>query len=65
MADGQLEVQVCRGGRWTIESISHNEKEAIEDARRRVGGPGVEAVKVTKEARTRFGQPTVDRKSVV
>lgn len=59
MAGEQLEVQVCRGGRWTIESMAQNEKEAIEDAKRRVAMPGVEAVKVTKEARTRFGQPAI------
>ncbi len=59
MAGEQFEIQVCRGGRWLIEGVSTNEKEAIEDARRRVGQSGVESVKVLKEARSRFGQPTV------
>ncbi len=59
MAGEQFEIQVCRGGRWQIEGVSTNEKEAIEDARRRVGQSGVESVKVLKEARSRFGQPTV------
>ena len=58
MAGEQFEIQVSRGGRWTIEGVSTNEKEAIEDARRRVGQSGVEIVRVLKEARTRFGQPT-------
>lgn len=59
MAAEQFEIQVCRGGRWSIEGVSQNQKDAIDDARRRVSGPGVESVKVTKEARSRFGQPEV------
>jgi hypothetical protein len=59
MAVEQFEIQVCRGGRWSIEGVSQNQKDAIDDARRRLGGQGVEAVQVIKEASRRFGKPEV------
>jgi hypothetical protein len=59
MAGEQYEVQVSRGGRWQLEGVSGDEKDATSEARRRLGQPGVEGVRVLKEARSRFGQPTI------
>lgn len=52
----QFEIHVNRGGRWLIESAENTEKEAIASARRRIGMPGVEAVKVVTEVTSRLGR---------
>src|SRR5688572_12199055 len=57
MAVEQFEIQVSRGGRWQIEGVDGNEKEAIAIAKKKLGQPGIEGVRVIKEATRRFGQP--------
>jgi hypothetical protein len=57
MAGEQFEIQVSRGGRWVIEGVSGNEKDAVAEAKRKLGGQGVEGVKVIKDAGRRFSQP--------
>lgn len=56
MARAEFEIQVNRGGRWQIESAESNEKDAIAGARRRIGTPGVEGVRVVTEVSNRLGR---------
>lgn len=57
MAGESYEVHVSRGGRWQIEGVSPNEKDAVSEAKRRVSMPGVEGVKVIKDAGRQFSKP--------
>lgn len=56
MAGAQYEIRVNRGGRWQIESAESNEKDAIASAKRRIGMPGVEGVRVVTEVTSRLGR---------
>jgi hypothetical protein len=56
MAAAEFEVHVNRGGRWSIESAEATEQGAIASAKRRVGMPGVEGVKVVTEVTSRIGK---------
>lgn len=56
MALAEFEVHVNRGGRWSIESAEATEQGAIASARRRLGMPGVEGVKVVTEVTSRIGK---------
>src|SRR5215469_5729374 len=56
MAAAEFEVHVNRGGRWSIESAEATEQGAIASARRRIGMPGVEGVKVVTEVTSRIGK---------
>jgi len=56
MAAAEFEVHVNRGGRWSIESAESNEQDAIAAAKRRIGTPGVEGVKVVTEVTSRIGK---------
>ena len=56
MARPDFEIHVNRGGRWSIESAEQTEAAAIEAAKRRVGMPGVEGVRVVKEETSRIGK---------
>jgi hypothetical protein len=57
MAGETYEVQVCRGGRWQIESVGRSEQDAVSEAKRKVSGPGVEGVKVIKDSGRQFSKP--------
>lgn len=52
----EFEIHVNRGGRWQIDGAESTEKDAIASAKRRLGMPGVEGVKVIAEAKSRFGR---------
>ena len=56
MASAEFEVHVNRGGRWSIESAEATEQGAIASAKRRLGMPGVEGVKVVTEVTSRIGK---------
>jgi hypothetical protein len=56
MAAAEFEVHVNRGGRWSIESAEATEQGAIASAKRRLGMPGVEGVKVVTEVTSRIGK---------
>lgn len=57
MAGETYEVHVSRGGRWQIEGVSKDEKDAVSEAKRKLSGPGVEGVKVIKDAGRQFSKP--------
>ncbi len=56
MARPEFEIVVNRGGRWQIESAENTEQEAIAAAKRRIGMPGIEGVRVIKEETSRLGK---------
>src|SRR5215469_11611164 len=56
MAAAEFEVHVNRGGRWSIESAEATEQGAVASAKRRIGMPGVEGVKVVTEVTSRIGK---------
>jgi len=56
MARPEFEIHVNRGGRWSIESAEQTEADAIAAAKRRIGMPGVEGVRVVKEETSRIGK---------
>src|SRR5579862_8929104 len=56
MATAEFEVHVNRGGRWSIEAAESSEQDAIAGAKRRLGMPGVEGVKVVTEVTSRIGK---------
>ena len=49
----RFEVDAEREGRWTTESVAESESEAIEIARRLLGGKGCEAVRVMRALESR------------
>jgi hypothetical protein len=56
MANPEFEIHVNRSGRWAIESAENTEAEAVAAAKRRIGMPGVEGIKVVKEVTNRLGR---------
>src|SRR5258708_14825371 len=56
MSSAEFEIHVNRGGRWQIEGAESNEANAIAVAKRRVSMPGVEGVRVVREATSRLGR---------
>lgn len=56
MSGDSFEVHVSRNGRWQIEGVTQDEKDAVSDAKKKLTQQGVEGVKVIKDAGRRFSE---------